>query len=390
MQLTPEQRKELARFPAELRSLIEAELAAGNAIDEVGHSHPAPPAGAYFKLVNKVTTREHSASKGITFRERNSSLSSGEFGDPTGFFFVVEPPNPPPPEVDMDAIRRAHEPKPDALSRIANREAGDLLRELSIDMPTAKRQSAKHSVNAEDAPSPISGITVKHRKAGVKHELQCCDKRPPEQMQEAMERELMVLFERSMENDMLTYRANGNVNGARHEFEFQFFAVSHGKYFYRFISDASWQHQAATHHDYFQKVSDSWFQSWTRNLQPISKVPAHNEPTAAYQDACDQAQKFEFNLDTVEAIQQEVIARLKRGARFATSHKEGGTNITHRLGKFVRDDYGDYPDNVTYKDEADFLAKLRMFMHWEVARNFEAQKITEFEAWKLILRRMWT
>jgi hypothetical protein len=50
MTLTAEQAKELTQFPQELRALIESELAAGNSIVEVGHSLPAPPAGAYFKL----------------------------------------------------------------------------------------------------------------------------------------------------------------------------------------------------------------------------------------------------------------------------------------------------------------------------------------------------
>ncbi|HMP84050.1 MAG TPA: hypothetical protein PKA41_15230, partial [Verrucomicrobiota bacterium] len=111
MNPTPEQQKELAKFPAALRALIEAELAAGNSIVEVGHSHPAPPAGAYFKLANKVTTRPRSSSDGVSFYERNSSIYSGEFTDAKRFYFVIEPPNPPPPEPDMDAIRKAHEPK---------------------------------------------------------------------------------------------------------------------------------------------------------------------------------------------------------------------------------------------------------------------------------------
>jgi hypothetical protein len=47
MNLTPEQRKDFEAAPAALRQLLEAELAAGNSIVEIGHSHPAPPAGAF-------------------------------------------------------------------------------------------------------------------------------------------------------------------------------------------------------------------------------------------------------------------------------------------------------------------------------------------------------
>jgi hypothetical protein len=38
-------------LPLPLRKLLEDEIAAGNEIVEVGHSFPAPPVGAYFKLV---------------------------------------------------------------------------------------------------------------------------------------------------------------------------------------------------------------------------------------------------------------------------------------------------------------------------------------------------
>jgi hypothetical protein len=109
MSLTPEQQKELEEFPTALRALIEAELAAGNAVEEVGHRFPAPPAGAYFKLARAVSTRPRAAGDGLAYVERSGS---NEFTDAQRFYFVIEPPNPPPPVPDMDAIRAAHEPKP--------------------------------------------------------------------------------------------------------------------------------------------------------------------------------------------------------------------------------------------------------------------------------------
>jgi len=95
-------------LPPELRALLDAELAAGNEIAEVGPSFPAPPAGAYFKLAKKVTTRPRKAGKGLRFRDVNSSLYSGEFGDERKFYFILEPPGPPPPEPDMNAIRNSY------------------------------------------------------------------------------------------------------------------------------------------------------------------------------------------------------------------------------------------------------------------------------------------
>ncbi len=109
MNTTVEYHKDVEALPAALRTLLEAELAAGNAIVEVGHSFPAPPVGAYFKLARPVSTRPRTSGAGVHFCDRNSSLHSGEFTDAHGFFFILEPPNAPPSEPDMDAIRaKAH------------------------------------------------------------------------------------------------------------------------------------------------------------------------------------------------------------------------------------------------------------------------------------------
>jgi hypothetical protein len=108
--LIPERfRKPCDALPPALRALLEAELAAGNRIEEVTHSHPAPPAGACIRLAAAVSTRPRAAGGGLRFRDVSGSLYSGEFSDDRGFYFIVEPPLPPPPEPDMDAIRAARD-----------------------------------------------------------------------------------------------------------------------------------------------------------------------------------------------------------------------------------------------------------------------------------------
>lgn len=108
--------KEISAFPVALRALIEAELRAGNRIVEVSSTFPAPPAGAYVMLANPVTTRPRESSPGVGFYDRRSSSYSGEFADPQRFYFVLEPPHPPEPAPDMDAIRAEME----ARERAAN------------------------------------------------------------------------------------------------------------------------------------------------------------------------------------------------------------------------------------------------------------------------------
>jgi len=133
MTLAPEHRKDFEALPPVLRELLEAELAAGNTITEVSHSHPAPPVGACFMLARRVTTRPHASGDGLFFRERNSSLLSGEFTDAKRFFFVLEPPLPPAPEPDMNAIRAAMEVRQREADR-ARAEAIEAERRRSADL----------------------------------------------------------------------------------------------------------------------------------------------------------------------------------------------------------------------------------------------------------------
>ncbi len=121
--MTPEQESELRRFPSGLQILVASELAAGNSIVEVGHSFPAPPAGAYVKLAKPVTTRPRVSGDEIGFYQRHSSIYSGEFSDPTRFFFVLEPPHPYL-EPNSDELRKSLESQPNSPPMPAIPESG--------------------------------------------------------------------------------------------------------------------------------------------------------------------------------------------------------------------------------------------------------------------------
>lgn len=141
--IPPEHRADADQLPPALRALLERELAAGNRIIEVGHSHPAPPAGVYFKLEHQVTTQARASSDGVDFFARNSSLYAGEFCDPSRFYFLLEAPAPPPEEPDMDAIREAaNRPRPHDME---DAEApGNALADAGIDSPTRRFQRSLH------------------------------------------------------------------------------------------------------------------------------------------------------------------------------------------------------------------------------------------------------
>jgi hypothetical protein len=140
----------LAEFPAPLRALLEAELAAGNEIVEVASCFPAPPAGAYAKLARSITTRPRVGTPELSFYDRNSSIYSGEWTDAKRFYFVIEPPRPPEPEPDMDAIRNARnaaQAMPPPSRVLVSRECAE--------HPSASDAVTKTHANREPPDSPL-------------------------------------------------------------------------------------------------------------------------------------------------------------------------------------------------------------------------------------------
>jgi hypothetical protein len=376
-------RQQLAEFPAPLRQLIEAELQAGNTIVAIENGFPAAPCGASVKLAKAVQDDRRRSTAEVSFYARNNASYAGEFTTEERHFFVLEPPLPPEPAPDMDAIRKALEPKPDVLSQLAQREARSV--------PELVRSMIGERVAEEQARPvtlPKGALTSEETATSAIRLLHFRDHRPPHEVQFALERDLMSLFAASMRNDRLVLRASAKVVGAQYDFELRFEAALPHTHCYSLRVETSWADAAATHHAYYRHTADTWFAHWTRGLMPADPPAAEEGTSERYQRICAAALNAEAHLDSVPAIQQAIIAAMKAGARFTTSHKEGGTNITWNGTHFHRSDYGDYPDHITYASEADFLDALRKFYDGETSKNVYPEKVADLVAWKLMLRLM--
>ncbi len=368
--------QQIAEFPAPLRALVEAEIAAGNSIVAIEHGFPAAPCGASVKLAKAVQDERRRSMGEVHFYARNNSSYAGEFTTAQRHFFVLEPPLPPPPDPDMDAIRKAHEPKPDALSQLAQREAGS---GQTIGEELVQERSAA-------APDPTRTLTITETATSATFLLHFRDQRPPHEVQFALERDLMSLFTASMQNDRLALRANAKVVGARYDFELRFEAAMPITNCYSLRVETSWAEAAATHHDYFRKTASSWFGFWTRDLLPADPPDTATGPDVRYQAFCAASLNAEAHLNTVPALQQAIVAAMKSGARFSTSSKEGGTTLCWNGEHFVRSDHGDHPDTIIFSGEPDFLEALRKFYAWETAKNAYPEMVAELVAWRLMLR----
>ncbi|MBK9289182.1 MAG: hypothetical protein IPN38_16250 [Flavobacteriales bacterium] len=279
----------------------------------------------------------------------------------------------------MDAIRKAMEPKPDVLEQLAQREARP--------GPEVGRSADGGACSGgRTRPTAKGALTVKETATGAKRLLHFNDHRPPHEIQFVLERNLMTLFAASMEYDRLILRAVANVVGARYDVELRFEAAMPHQNCYSLQVETSWADAAATHHDYYRKTAGSWFSHWTRDFLPAEPPAADAGAPERYQAICLASLNAEAHLGTVTTIQQTIVAAMKAGGRFSTSHKEGGTNISWNGEHFVRSDYGDYPDHRTFATEAEFLQALRLFYDWETSANAYPEKVSDLVAWKLILR----
>lgn len=370
-------RQQLAEFPAPLRELVEAELQAGNSIVAIENGFPAAPCGASVKLAKAIQVERRRSTAEVTYYARNNSSYAGEFTTAQRHFFVLEPPLPPEPPPDMDAIRKALEPKPDALSALAQREAGagaEIGRALVRERPEAK------------ASVPERALTLVETATSAMRLLHFRDQRPPHAIQFALERDLMVLFAASMQNGRLTLTASPKVVGARYAMELRFEAALPQINCYSLRVETSWADAAPTHHAYYRHTADSWFAYWTREFMPADPPAAEDGTSERYQRICAAALNAEAHLDSVPALQQTIVAAMKQGARFTTSHKEGGTNLSWNGEHFVRTDYGDHPDHITYATEAEFLDALRKFYDGETSQNVYPEEVSELVAWRLMWR----
>lgn len=392
MDLTPDQQRELGKFPSPLRSLVEAELAAGNGIAAIENGFPAAPCGASIKLAKAVAGERRRSTGEMSFYERNNSSYAGEFTTPERHFFVLEPPLPPPPYPDMDAIRRALEPRSDPTASLAQRDAGAAIRlpavpPLPQPSPGVSRGSASHAGDVVEANTPPQ-FTHQESAAGWTRVLHFVDKRPPHLVQFSLERDLMVLFVASMDGSRLRMNARADVNGARYDFELRFLAALPSDYHYSLRTEASWADADPKHRDYFRKTSDGWFLMWTRRLRSVPPLDMSRNLVERYERESAAALQAYQRLDSVAAVQCAIVEGMKRGGTYDTSHKEGGTHIYWRVDRFVRSDYGDYPDLQNFTSEAAFLHMLWNFCQFDVKRHAGKQGLSDLDAWKLILRRM--
>jgi len=220
----------------------------------------------------------------------------------------------------------------------------------------------------------------------VLRELTFHDPRPPQEIQAALEREIMTVLAAVPSETRLTFTALAKAGGVPFRVTLRFEAA-HGAtngYTLRFEPlDAS---LAPATLETQRKTLDGWFDLWTGHFTSHPGLALPPASPDRYRELAEQARQADGRLRSVAAVKREILDGLRRGLTFSTAHKEGGTTIRHAGGRFVRTDYGESPRVEEFHDEAAFLTFLRRFFDWETSRGAYPGKASELDAWRLILR----
>lgn len=130
---------------------------------------------------------------------------------------------------------------------------------------------------------------------------------------------------------------------------------------------------------------NGWADFWTRDLRETP--PAETRGSAdAIRKTGEQWLAEDSRLTSTEAVQAEILDQMRKGACYATAHKEGGTTIRFSRGRFVSESYGESSSSETFATPAEFFAYLWRFHDWKTSQYDWPNRVPELDAWKLILR----
>lgn len=212
------------------------------------------------------------------------------------------------------------------------------------------------------------------------------DARPPQEVQFDLERDLLVRLPGALREGGLEFKNSFNSNGATCQVVLRFEAALPDTNAYSVNFILSWEGLPAAHQDYHRQGAEGWLDLWTHRFTPTPPPrPEENSPSR-YGLLTEEALAAEAACASVGAVQQEILAALRAGARFFTAHKEGGTVVSYQNDHYLRADYGESEEREIFPDEAALLVYLRRLYHWETGRHASPQEPSETDRWTLILR----
>ena len=212
------------------------------------------------------------------------------------------------------------------------------------------------------------------------------DRRPPQEIQWRLEADLMELVAPVAGSVRYTLQTTMRHGTQQFVFHLIFQAALANANCYSFRAELSDPGPRPSTPEELTRTITSWMGFWMRDYAAADPPGAAEGSAARYEQLVQAARTAESHLVDVPSVQQEIIRRMRTGAEFRTAHKEGGTTISFRGGRWSRVDYGEWSTTEHFQVEAQFLSFLRTFFDVEVSRNILPDRVPDEKAWRLILR----
>ncbi|MCX6606201.1 MAG: hypothetical protein NTV52_21775 [Acidobacteria bacterium] len=239
-------------------------------------------------------------------------------------------------------------------------------------------------------PTALTGEWLDSRETYFWHD------RSPWAVKHAMEKMMGVLLDRVSEDEaLLTYSGRTSSVGEGRAFRLRFEAMIGERKLYslQVQSEAS---QKWWTEEQFLAGAERMFGEWRARLEvPSGEITWERASWERYREVREEsvaiAKEAGGQRDdpaTVLALQKSVIAGLRAGHSFHSSHKEGWTSICFDGRAFVRYDEGKHPKSERFSREAQLLACVRHFYDGESRRETHPHRPSEVEVWKYILKQL--
>ena len=222
------------------------------------------------------------------------------------------------------------------------------------------------------------------------------DDRSPWAVKHAVEKMIGVLLERDWEDgERLASRGRTTSGGEGRGFRLRFEAVLGNRKLYSLRVESTASRKWWTEEKFLEGAARA-FSHWRAQLEaPVGAISWEDASWERYrevqEDSVAIAREAGGQRDdpaTVLALQKSVIAGLRAGHSFHSSHKEGWTSICFDGRAFVRYDEGKHPKSERFSREAQLLACVRHFYDGESRQETHPHRPSEVEVWKYILKQL--
>jgi len=193
----------------------------------------------------------------------------------------------------------------------------------------------------------------------------------------------------------LTYSGSDNPPYIGREVQLRFeAALPKGNWYSLHVS--AWVPRAWYTEVEFRRNADRAWESWVRNLQTAPSLGLLDSASRELYDlrvreAVEEEARIASRKEDpapIIALQQEILAELRKGRSFRTAHHEGGTSIYFDGKTYVCSEYGEVESLKALGTENEALGCIKELYDWESRKGSFPHHPPELEVWGFIKRQL--